>query len=139
MSVFSAFSRITRQLPNGRNNNSTSSSNDATEMTQIIDIDSILATADARHQIRSLTSSDDDISTISNDSDSTEYPVTAMSKRYYKDEDDDQIPYYAENDQDEARQRLVQSDLENGSEDAENTVSADRGKVRRQANTRDAE
>ncbi|KAI9274596.1 dipeptidyl peptidase IV N-terminal region-domain-containing protein [Phascolomyces articulosus] len=138
MSVYTALSRF---IPNGRNNNnnnnnnthsSSTSLNDATEMTQIIDIDSIIATADARNQIRSLTSlaeDDDDNTSIS--SDSTEYPRTsttiAMGKDYYKDEEDD--VFYAADEQDESRQRLVQTnDLENGSEDTASIVSLERGK-----------
>ena len=145
MSVYTA---LTRFIPNSRYNNnnnnihsfsSTTSLNDATEMTQIIDIDSIIAASDARNHIRSLTSlveEDDNDDNTSISSDSSEYPpatttTIAMGKDYYKDEEEDGAVYYAANEQDEARQRLVQgNDLENASEDAASIVSLEHGKVR---------
>lgn len=109
---------------------------DATEMTQIVDIDRILALTDARHTLRSLNSSnnsdnddDDDDSSIS-----SIHNMQAADKEYYDPSTNGGRRPYFDDEFDDSRQRLVSdNDIEHGDrdedDDNQSIVSLERGKV----------
>lgn len=116
MSVFSAFASFARGLPNP-----THPSADATEMTQIVNLEGYIHSLDARLPLHSPTATtadddDDDSSSLSSES-----VHSLMHQTRYKPapaEDDDTIHNHAGyRDDDDVNQRLVPGDLENGRDD----------------------
>ncbi|ORY96449.1 hypothetical protein BCR43DRAFT_276721 [Syncephalastrum racemosum] len=114
MSVFSAFASFARGLPNP-----THPSVDATEMTQIVDLEGYIQSLDARlplHSPSTAADEEDDSSSLSSES-----VNSVMRQTRYKPapaEDDDTIHNHAVyRDDDDVNQRLVPGDLENGQDD----------------------
>ncbi|KAI7880146.1 hypothetical protein K492DRAFT_77101 [Lichtheimia hyalospora FSU 10163] len=108
---------------------------DATEMTQIVDIDRILALTDARHTLRSFSNSNSDNSDNDDDDSSISsiHNMQATDKEYYDPSTNGGRRPYFDDEFDESRQRLVSdNDIEHGDRDEDDDnhsiVSLERGK-----------
>lgn len=131
-------------LPLFRRHSSDSEANhdvpDATEMTQIVDIDKILALTDARHTLRSLNSSSSNNNSDNEDDDdssiSSIHNMQAADKEYYDSSTHGGRRPYFDDEFDDSRQRLVSdNDIEQGDheeDDNQSIVSLERGKVQYQ-------
>lgn len=121
------FPWISRHLPIANNN---LPSPDATELTQVRgDIESLLATLDARHNLHSVTSLETGSSSSNDDESSVSSNMSVQDKAYYTDDDDPIHGHtlYGEDGRDEAQQHLFHGDLENGNDNNDNIPT---GKVR---------
>lgn len=131
-------------LPLFRRHSSDSEANhdvpDATEMTQIVDIDKILALTDARHTLRSLNSNSSNNNSDNEDDDdssiSSIHNMQAADKEYYDSSTHGGRRPYFDDEFDDSRQRLVSdNDIEQGDheeDDNQSIVSLERGKVQYQ-------